>query len=267
MKTNQHNKLLGKKPVLFTTSWDDGHVLDVRVAEMLERYGLQGTFYINQYRGDNNFLAPGRIRELSRRFEIGAHTMTHPDLTKLNEQNLQEEIERSKKYLEDVLGKEVFMFCYPKGAYSELVKRHVASAGFLGARTVAKYVFARPEDPFAMGTTMHIYPWPLRKKDAGHYLWGRHLFQPVERDFGKFLKTAPSLRAFVSWQSYTRHLFDYVLSHGDYFHLWGHSWEIEKYGMWGELEAFFRYTSAQLENEVFAVTNSEILKADRSSFS
>ncbi|MBU6415177.1 polysaccharide deacetylase family protein [Patescibacteria group bacterium] len=262
MKTNQQNKFSDKNSVLFTTSWDDGHILDIRVAEMLERYNLQGTFYVNQYRGDNNFLAPERIRELSSRFEIGAHTLTHPDLTKLNEQNLQEEIQGSKKYLEDILGKEVLMFCYPKGLYSEMVKRYVASAGFLGARTVVKYVFARPEDPFAMGTTVHAYPWPLRKKDAEHYLLGRHLFQPVEHDFGKFLKTAPPLRAFISWQAYARHLFDYALSHGDYFHLWGHSWEIEKYGMWEELDEFFRYASARLRDGVISVSNSEIVKVD-----
>lgn len=262
METNQHNKFLNGKPVVFTTSWDDGHALDVRIADMLARYNLQGTFYVNQHRGDNNFLSPDRIRELSQRFEIGAHTLTHPDLTKLDEQALKEEIEGSKKYLEDIIGKEVLMFCYPKGLYFELVKRHVASAGFLGARTVAKYAFMRPEDHFAMGTTVQVYPWPLRKKDTEHYLWGRYLFQPVQRDFGKFLKTAPPLGAFVSWQAYARHLFDYALSRGNYFHLWGHSWEIEKYGMWNELESFFRYASAQLGNGVISVANSQVVKAD-----
>lgn len=29
-----------------TTSWDDGHPLDLRVAELLSEYHLQGTFYV-----------------------------------------------------------------------------------------------------------------------------------------------------------------------------------------------------------------------------
>lgn len=262
MKTNQQNKSFGKKPVLFTTSWDDGNVLDIRIAKLLERYNVQGTFYVNQYRGDNNFLTPDRIRDLSRRFEIGAHTLTHPDLTTLDEQALKEEIAGSKKYLENIIGKEVLMFCYPKGLYSESVKRSVASAGFLGARTVAKYVFVRPDDSFAMGTTVQVYPWPLRKKDVNHYLWGQHLFQPIQQDIGKFLKTVPPLRAFVSWQAYARHWFDYAISRGDYFHLWGHSWEIEQYSMWRELEEFFRYGSARLGDGIISVANSEVAKAD-----
>lgn len=257
---NQQNKHIKKIPLLFTTSWDDGHILDFRIAEMLERYGMQGTFYVNQYKGNTDFLAPDRVQDLSRRFEIGAHTLTHPDLTKLPEQELKEEIGGSKKYLEDLLGKEVSMFCYPKGFYSKKVKQVVSSAGFLGARTVKGYTIILPDDPFEMGTTMHLYPWPLRKKDAEHLLWGRHLFQPIQKDFDSFFKTLPPFRAFVSWQNYARHLFDHAVSHGNYFHLWGHSWEIEKYGMWSDLEEFFRYVSVRLGKEISAVTNSEIFK-------
>src|SRR5438477_127046 len=31
---------------LLTTSWDDGHVLDFKVADLLSKYDLTGTFYI-----------------------------------------------------------------------------------------------------------------------------------------------------------------------------------------------------------------------------
>ena len=32
--------------MLFTTSWDDGHPSDLHVADLLERYGMKGTFYL-----------------------------------------------------------------------------------------------------------------------------------------------------------------------------------------------------------------------------
>lgn len=258
---NQPNEAVKKPSFLFTTSWDDGHILDLRVAEMLARFDMRGTFYVNQYRGDTDSLAPNRIQELSQRFEIGAHTLTHPDLTKLGDQTLKEEIEGSKKYLENLLGKEIQMFCYPKGLYSERVIRAVKDAGFIGARTTKPYTFILPNEPFLMGVTMHAYPWPLRKKSAGHLLWGRHLFQPIQKDVSAFLKTAPPPRALFSWQAYARHLLDYAMAHGNYFHLWGHSWEIEKYDLWGELEAFFRYASQRIGNGAFVVTNSDVIKA------
>jgi peptidoglycan/xylan/chitin deacetylase (PgdA/CDA1 family) len=32
--------------VTVTTSWDDGHILDVKLSELLKKYNLKGTFYI-----------------------------------------------------------------------------------------------------------------------------------------------------------------------------------------------------------------------------
>jgi hypothetical protein len=37
---------LGVSFAFLTASWDDGHPLDFRIADMLERYGLTGTFYV-----------------------------------------------------------------------------------------------------------------------------------------------------------------------------------------------------------------------------
>ena len=34
------------KGLTITTSWDDGHPMDLRVAELLTRSGLPGTFYV-----------------------------------------------------------------------------------------------------------------------------------------------------------------------------------------------------------------------------
>ena len=35
------------EPVTVTTSWDDGHRLDLRLAEILDEYQLPATFYIS----------------------------------------------------------------------------------------------------------------------------------------------------------------------------------------------------------------------------
>jgi peptidoglycan-N-acetylglucosamine deacetylase len=33
---------------------------------------------------------------------------------------------------------------------------------------------------------------------------------------------------------------NYIYIHGGCFHLWGHSWEIEKNNLWADLEIFFK---------------------------
>lgn len=33
------------KQLIITTSWDDGHPLDLKIAELLDKYGINGTFY------------------------------------------------------------------------------------------------------------------------------------------------------------------------------------------------------------------------------
>jgi peptidoglycan/xylan/chitin deacetylase (PgdA/CDA1 family) len=88
---------------IVTTSWDDGSILDLKVAELLDRYGLKGAFYLPRSLfahplGKNDVIA------LDNRFEIRAHTLNHVDLTSIAPAEAKEEIEGSKTYLEDLLG-------------------------------------------------------------------------------------------------------------------------------------------------------------------
>jgi peptidoglycan/xylan/chitin deacetylase (PgdA/CDA1 family) len=74
------------------------------------------------------------IREMSRAgIEIGAHTLSHPRLTRLSDDELQREIIGSKRRIEDEIGQRVTSFCYPNGApadYDDRVADAVRSAGF-----------------------------------------------------------------------------------------------------------------------------------------
>ena len=69
-------------PFWITTSWDDGHPLDLRIAELLNEFGLTGTFYIaRDYLPER--LSDAQVAALSKRHEIGAHTLTHPMLDRI----------------------------------------------------------------------------------------------------------------------------------------------------------------------------------------
>ncbi|SVC04157.1 uncharacterized protein METZ01_LOCUS257011, partial [marine metagenome] len=51
-------------------------------------------------------------------FEFGSHTVNHPDLTRLSDQQVIHELSESRTRLEDRLGSSVRSFSYPFGRYS-----------------------------------------------------------------------------------------------------------------------------------------------------
>ena len=65
---------------------------------------------------------------------IGAHTMTHPMLRKVN--NAKEEIEQSKFLLESIIGRKVEFMAYPYGKHSSIsvrIRQYAKKAGFKAA--------------------------------------------------------------------------------------------------------------------------------------
>jgi len=239
-----------------TTSWDDGSILDRRLSDLLSRYGLKGTFYIlKSYRPQR--LSDQDIQEISKVHEIGAHSVTHPDLRTLTPREMRDEIKGSKQWLEKLLGYQVKMFCYPKGLYDNSVVEATREAGFLGARTTKLSIIASSIDPFRLPTTIQVYPFPFRKLNKKQYYLGK-LIQPLTQRASKLRALGVSVLSMYSWLSLAKATFDVALSKGEVFHLWGHSWEIEKYNMWDELEKFLQYIGNR-KNCVY-LTNSELLK-------
>ena len=238
-----------------TTSWDDGDILDKRLSDLLEAYGIKGTFYIpGNYRKDP--LLTEDILRISKINEIGGHTTTHPDLRKITQYEQEDETGENKKWLEGILNTKIKMFCYPSGFYNTSVVEAVKKAGFLGARTTNLGSITSPSNPYLIDTTMQVYPFPFRKLDKKKYYLGK-ILQP-------YTQRAPGLRALgvptfsmYSWLSVAKATFDTALRNGEVFHLWGHSWEIEKYDMWDELEKLLQYIGNR-KNCVY-LTNSELL--------
>jgi len=77
-----------------------------------------------------------QIREwLAAGHQIGSHSATHRNLTKLDEPAARAQIFDSKKRLEDEFGIAVRHFCYPHGKWNEKVRDLVAEAGYLTACT------------------------------------------------------------------------------------------------------------------------------------
>ena len=151
------------KQTYITTSWDDGHQLDLRVAELLTKYRLHGTFYIPKAT-ENGTMKAAQVRELSRAFEIGAHTLRHVVLTSTTDQQAWQEIIGSKSWVEENTGLPCLMFCPPTGKYSNCHVEMVRKAGYLGLRTVEMVSLDFPRQKsglMLLPTTIHAYPHGL----------------------------------------------------------------------------------------------------------
>lgn len=67
--------------------------------------------------------------------EIGSHTVTHPILTQVDDEQLRREMAESKIRIENELGQEARLFCYPNGNFDSRVQFAAENAGYLCAVT------------------------------------------------------------------------------------------------------------------------------------
>src|SRR5579862_3689898 len=143
-----------------TTSWDDGHVDDLALAALLDGYGLPATFYVapaNREIRPRDRLTAAQVGDLSLRFEIGGHTLTHVPLPTVPPQVAAREIRAGREVLEDATGMPVTSFCYPRGAYDHRHPAMVQAAGFTLARTIERHSTSLPTNAYEVGTTFHAY--------------------------------------------------------------------------------------------------------------
>lgn len=112
---------LSPKAVVIT--FDDGYADFYRNAfPVLSEYGFSATVFVitglmkphrMSFKG-TECLTLSEVRELhSHGFSIGSHTVSHPDLNRLKQDELENELSGSKKALEDALGAPVKSFAYP----------------------------------------------------------------------------------------------------------------------------------------------------------
>ena len=248
--------------IYFTCSFDDGHITDMRLAELLAKYNLKGTFYIPQACNlFSNSLSESQIRELSGSIEVGGHTMSHQVLTHISNEKAETEISNCKRWLEDVTGKPVLSFCPPVGRFN---RHHIAAqqkAGFTAMRTVEMLSHSfqgikKIDDFVILPTTCQVF----------NHSGMAYVRNNVKRmQFVKF----PSLWRFFNadWEMMSRNYINHLCEASRrqnkpvYFHLWGHSWEIAARSLWNSLERFFNHISEI--PEITPITNAELANITR----
>lgn len=105
---------------------------------------------------------------------IGSHTVTHPLLTKVSEQQLKRELFESRATLEHTLGRKVNLFSFPHGAYQASLLETCREAGYDRVFTTMPVLGLSRADEFLTGRVL-VDPsdWPLefRLKLSGAYRW------------------------------------------------------------------------------------------------
>jgi peptidoglycan-N-acetylglucosamine deacetylase len=243
------NGLDVKRPALVTTSWDDGHPLDVRLAELLRKHGMLGTFYIPLNYRQVPVMTQEEMRALTAMgMEIGSHTLTHPNLTTLRKNQALHELVASKSRLEDIVDRSILSFCYPAGKFNSRTRSWVAEAGYTSARTTLAFRTESRFDPFSMPVSVQFLPHP-RLISIRHALKEGNVLGLL--NWWSLCHMDTDLARLVE------SIFEYILANGGILHIWGHSWEIEQFRLWGALEEALR----KIANvpEALYLTNSQVV--------
>ena len=219
-----------------TLSYDDGVTEDIRLIEIMDRYGLKGTFNIcsGQYVREGERSRPDRDYGQRMTYEaatalyknsgheIALHFNTHQSLDRLAPAQVAYEVIKNRELLEAQFGRIVRGMAYPYGAYSDEVVDVLRHCGVTYCRTTKSTLgFDIPTDWLRMPATCHHA--------------NEHLFELVDQFLNKKLteRHAPIL-----------------------FYLWGHSFEFERDQNWDVIERFGALMGGR--DDVWYATNTEI---------
>ena len=224
----------GKKKAI-TFSYDDGVTQDVRLIEILDKYGLKATFNLNSelfgHDGtliregkpiNHNKIMPDKVASVYKNHEIAVHTLTHPRLTELSDEEVIRQVEEDRKNLSAIAGYEVIGMAYPCGGINnddrvaDVIKRNT---GVRYSRTITlEPSFAKQENLYRFNPTAFHLNFDTNYKLA------EELFKPEAEGL---------------------------------LYIWGHAYEFDINDTWREFEEFCKFISGR--EDVFYGTNREVL--------
>jgi peptidoglycan/xylan/chitin deacetylase (PgdA/CDA1 family) len=148
---------------LAAITFDDGMRNNHEIAwPILAEYSIPATVYVTigfidgsspwiGAGGDGAMMSEEQLRELAAGgWELGAHTMTHPDMSKLGYEQCLAEVRDSAQALERICGAAVETFAYPFGRYGPAAIAAARNAGMRAAVTTGSGSW----DPFELTRAM-----------------------------------------------------------------------------------------------------------------
>lgn len=158
-------------------TFDDGCETDLlTAAPLLRQFGFNGTFYVTVgFLGRRGYLSRGQLKELADLgFEVGSHSLTHPYLTDLSDEQLFYELSGSKHELEQITGRPIQHVSCPGGRWDQRVVAKARQAGYRSVSTSRAAAVTARTTPFALGRVAVMRGTSLGKFQAlskGQGLW------------------------------------------------------------------------------------------------
>ena len=124
-------------PLAVTFTLDDGFTDEIPGQQLLEQYGMVGTFYINSsFIGLPGYMTRSQLDDLAAHgHEVGGHTVSHQDLTTLSADEQSRQICQDRNTLLS-WGYPVTSFAYPFANLDPAVEAVARGCGYNSARAV-----------------------------------------------------------------------------------------------------------------------------------
>ena len=220
-----------------TFSFDDGVTQDIRTIEILNRYGLKGTFNLNSgllgvnarlHVGggkyvDHNKVLPEQVKDVYAGHEVAVHTVKHPNLTTLVEEEIVEQVERDRETLSELCGYPVVGMAYPCGG----VNNDDRVADVLRRRTPIRY---------------------------SRTITSTHNFD-LQENLLRFNPTVYWLES--CWEEIVDKFLALETDKPQLLYIWGHSYEADGWNLWERFEKICEKLAKK--SEIFYGTNKEVL--------
>lgn len=118
-----------KVAISFDAAW--GADKTEKIMEICTEYGVKATFFLTGFWIEKY---PDMVKKIHENgFEIGTHSSTHPNMTKLSKTQMKSELEDCCKLIEDLTDTKVELFRAPFGAYNDTL---IDTASELGLTTI-----------------------------------------------------------------------------------------------------------------------------------
>ena len=114
----------------FDINWAENDEL-YNILDVLDKYNVKATFFIMggwvNYSDENR----EKLKKINERgHEIGNHSYIHPMFTKINEERMKSELDKTNKIIKDTIGIDVNLFRFPSGDYNKKSIEFVKSNGY-----------------------------------------------------------------------------------------------------------------------------------------